>query len=379
MNKKTIALVLAACPAFACADVVLYGQVKAGMQSDAISHGETQTRVEDYTSYVGFKGEEALGDGLRTVWQVENRVHADGKDSEGFSTRQTFVGLKSESMGTVRVGYLDSALNDMGQVDPWSYSALFQSRYDEKGALVPNATSFGANGLGVFTRTGQRLKNAVRYDSPELSGWSGTLSYGFGEDKTKTRKASDIVSLGTAYRHGAYFGRYGYQREANPGALDKGSARPASVHRIEGGYDDSRLQLVAGLQRASGYDWSDGGLSGARSGMRLIGGQLYSAAQRELKTREAALTASYTVGALRPTVSIARGWDQEDRFGRLPESGYRQLVAGVDYLLSRRTTLEFSAGAIVFDRNSSVATTDAAGNGRETTVRTFAVGLSHTF
>ncbi|WP_028537171.1 porin [Paludibacterium yongneupense] len=379
MGKKIIVAAMMACPLFALADVVLYGQLKAGVQSDMLSNGEKQGRVEDYTSIVGFKGEEGLGDGLKAIWQVENRVHADGKDSEGFATRQTFVGLKSASMGSVRVGYLDSALNDMGQVDPWSYSTSLQSRYDRAGGAAPNTMSFGANGLGIFTRTAQRLKNAIRYDSPELAGFSANVTYGFGENKTATGRASDVVALGAAYRHGVFFGRYGYMREANPGEAANSVSRVANVHRIEAGYDDSGLLVVAGLQRGLGYDWSDG-LSGSKSGVRLIGDQTYSASQRDLRTREAALTASYAIGAFRPKLSLARGWNQEDRFaGRLTESGYRQLVAGVDYQLSRRTTVGVSAGVIRFDKNASVATADAADEGKNTTLRTLALGLSHNF
>ena len=75
MNKKLIALALAALPAAAMADVTMYGIMKIGVENTSADFGNkydhSQNRIDDYGSRIGFKGTEDLGDGLKAIWQVE--------------------------------------------------------------------------------------------------------------------------------------------------------------------------------------------------------------------------------------------------------------------------------------------------------------------
>ena len=66
--KKLIALAIAALPAAAMADVVIYGEAGAALENtkttiDGKSNGSV-TGVENYNSKIGFKGSEDLGNGL---------------------------------------------------------------------------------------------------------------------------------------------------------------------------------------------------------------------------------------------------------------------------------------------------------------------------
>ena len=103
MKKTLIALALTALPVAAMADVVLYGQIKGGVgvtgganvtstewDKNTVNGGSTTahyksqdksgtiTQMEDYGSRIGFKGEEDLGNGLKAIWQVEQRVSLAG-------------------------------------------------------------------------------------------------------------------------------------------------------------------------------------------------------------------------------------------------------------------------------------------------------------
>jgi predicted porin len=74
-------------------------------------------------SRIGFKGEEALGNGLKAIFTLEYALDIDGNfglgaSASGLAARQQFVGLSSAKLGTVALGrqyapgYVASANND---------------------------------------------------------------------------------------------------------------------------------------------------------------------------------------------------------------------------------------------------------------------------
>ncbi|WP_193378667.1 porin, partial [Snodgrassella communis] len=80
MKKNLIALALTTLPVAAMAEVVLYGQMKAGYEVSSTktggdSRGSYQNGIADYGSRIGFKGAEDLGNGLKAIWQVESAIH----------------------------------------------------------------------------------------------------------------------------------------------------------------------------------------------------------------------------------------------------------------------------------------------------------------
>ena len=79
--KKIIAVAIAALPMAAMADVTIYGKVAGGIESDRGFDGVSNTRVSDYTSRIGFKGSEDLGNGLKAIWQLESRFKVDGEQA----------------------------------------------------------------------------------------------------------------------------------------------------------------------------------------------------------------------------------------------------------------------------------------------------------
>ena len=162
MKKTLIALALAALPVASMADVVLYGQIKGGVEVGKIKGvSGTITQIVDYGSRIGFKGQENLKGDINAIWQLESQVNiGGGKNSEGdpsgFGTRDSFIGLQSDSLGTVKAGYQQTPVAEMnGDLDQWEYDN-------------------SAAGLGIFTRensaTQRRL--AVSYETPVFNGFS---------------------------------------------------------------------------------------------------------------------------------------------------------------------------------------------------------------
>lgn len=116
MKKSLTALAVASAfvaPA-AMADtsnVSIYGIVDLAVGSTnngAVSASQVSSQV----SKLGFKGSEGLGDGLSAIWQIEQQIDVDNSSAAGakntLATRNSFVGLKSERMGTVLLGRHDT-------------------------------------------------------------------------------------------------------------------------------------------------------------------------------------------------------------------------------------------------------------------------------
>ena len=190
MQKKIIALALAAAAgsAFAQTNVTVYGVADLGQawvkSSGAANNGVNQPtvgRLDSNSSYIGFKGTEDLGNGLKALFQFETSFAADkGYLSSGATTgRDSFVGLTG-GFGTVVGGNLTAPFRAFGA----------------KVELLPAAAGFGttaavtgqvATRLGtVETGADNRSQNAIAYVSPSFSGFSGTVAYVNGETRTNS-------------------------------------------------------------------------------------------------------------------------------------------------------------------------------------------------
>ncbi len=172
MSKKLLAVAIAAAlvPAAAFAEasnVTMYGRIDYGFMSrggdsGGISQGGLDGRQNGFedgiggTNRLGFRGSEALGNGLKAIFEFEFGFNGDGSTSFGSSTnRHSWIGLEG-AFGTVLGGRVDGArYSFVGQYDPF------------KNQTVANAGSV----FGVTSGLGQadRADNAIVYISPEVA------------------------------------------------------------------------------------------------------------------------------------------------------------------------------------------------------------------
>lgn len=334
MKKTLIALTLAALPVAASADVILYGQIKAGVEVAQTKVGDnksdTTTQIADFGSRIGFKGHEHLGSGLNAIWQVENKVSVAGGGE--WAARDSFIGLEG-NFGKIRAGKLSTQLNDMGTIDPWEYNN-------------------NALGLKTFTRTGERVVS-VRYDSPVFAGFSGNVQYTPRDNQSDTGR--DTVNLvtgatttnpntdtsayyaGLNYENAGFFAQYGYGYK-NGSYVANNTGKSGQAHRIEAGYDANNLFVGLGLQYTDGWDTEKTYLSTLTNGLYTGGSNATG-----VETKEAAATAAYRFGNVTPRVSYAHGWAAKAD-GKAVSGKYDQVVLGADYDFSKRTTAMVSAG-----------------------------------
>ena len=360
MKKTLIALTLAALPVAASADVILYGQIKAGVEvsqtktkvNGVETKSDTGSEIADFGSRIGFKGHEQLGNNLNAIWQVENNVNvAGGGDWAG---RESFIGLEG-NFGKIRAGKLETQLKSMDSLDPWEYSN-------------------DALGLGMFQRTGERIVS-VKYDSPVWAGFSGNVQFTPRDNGTEVRgsglvrndagvatggtidgatgvttgrydAASDTSRYyaGLNYENAGFFARYGFGYKKSAYITNSGESKSGQAHKVEGGYDANNLFVGLGYQYTNGWDSYDSYVA------KLSNDGDYSAAADDsvgLKAHEVATTVAYRFGNVVPRFSYAHGFkgkgdgltDSERKITK-----YDQVVLGADYDFSKRTTALVSAG-----------------------------------
>ncbi|HGT4327009.1 TPA: porin [Neisseria meningitidis] len=391
MRKKLTALVLSALPLAAVADVSLYGEIKAGVEGRNIqlqlteqpskaqiqtnnqvkvtkAKSRIRTKISDFGSFIGFKGSEDLGEGLKAVWQLEQDVSVAGGGATQWGNRESFIGLAGE-FGTLRAGRVANQFDDASQaIDPW------------------DSNNDVASQLGIFKRHDD-MSVSVRYDSPEFSGFSGSVQFvpaqnsksaytpaHFVQNKQNQlptlvpavvgKPGSDVYYAGLNYKNGGFAGNYAfkYAKHANVGRdafelflLGSGSdeakgtdpLKNHQVHRLTGGYEEGGLNLALAAQ----LDLSE------------------NADKTKNSTTEIAATASYRFGNAVPRISYAHGFDFIERGKKGENTSYDQIIAGVDYDFSKRTSAIVSGAWL--KRNTGI--------GNYTQINAASVGLRHKF
>ena len=368
MKKTLIALSLAALSSAAMADVTLYGTIKAGVETGqtkvktttTTEKSHTETAIADFGSRIGFKGHENLGNGLNAIWKVEQKTSVAGTDS-GWGNRQAYIGLETTA-GTFRAGKMSTQLDEMDKTDAWEY--------DNK-----------ALGLGIFTRTGQKIVS-VRYDSPVFAGFSANVQFTPRDNAANTVRgvgnptsgrddaAKDNAGYyaGLNYENAGFFAQYGFGYKKSAYVTSNNHSKSGQAHRVEAGYDANNLFVSGGYQYTNGWDSQD-------SYHAALTGDTYDAATDTtvgLKTHELAVTGAYKFGNVTPKVSYAHGFkakgkgltDVERR-----QAQYDQVIVGADYDFSKRTTAFAQAGWLKSGHKEAYRVETTAG----------VVGLRHKF
>jgi predicted porin len=351
MKKTVLAVTLAALPLAAMADVTLYGKVKMAVETsmyESKKEDVTRTNIDDVGSRIGFKGTEALSSNLNAIWQIETALTMTGsRDDAGVAggssfgkLRDSFVGLQSNDFGTLQLGRLGNFANiHQGVIDVWTYGQ-------------------GTLGLATFTNNGRRYDHAVRYTTPDLSGFTGFVQYGQEEAQagnvvTKTDavdQANRLVNVGLKFATGPWLLTYGYQDNTSLYYVD------AIDHSVEGVYQADGLLLGLGYRN----NQAENTLS-------------------ETTYDQYALTVAYEVGAWKPKFSYAygdlTGSSQGKDYG---SSTYNQAIIGVDYSLSKRTVIGTQFGYI--DTKEKALGTDGQIKSVETNpVQSLGVNVVHSF
>lgn len=359
MQKKIIALAVAALAsgvAMAQSSVTVYGILDAGYSTWS-GNSERATGVSNggmSTSRLGFKGEEALGNGLKATFMLESTATVDGgsNDASWGGNRQANVGLVHQNFGAVYVG-LQQSLSDL-----WAGAPT-----EVMGNLSPR--NLVGNTLGRFSSEKAR---GISYFSPIFSGLQVAVLVGDKQEvdnyalagKTDSQK---YYQLGANYVNGPFAAALTY-------ATLSDAADSAKDWTVGASYDFKVVKVFAGYERSS--DVTSNAATGAST-------TLTSAVRNQTNSE-------WTVGVRVPvttagTVSASYAKNRNDA----DDTDVNAWLVGYDHMLSKRTTFYAAYMRISNDDGSSIEpssrfhNTNAFTSGLGEKYNGFAVGLRHAF
>jgi predicted porin len=331
MKKSLIALaaLAAVSGSFAQSSVTLSGTVNAGIIKPIGQQGARINQAGNGANEIVFSGSEDLGGGLKANFRLSQRFNPTSGLNDGTTgTRPTFqgestVGL-SGAFGAVKIGRSLTAFQGLvNSTDPWGViqqasTAVLASGY----ATDIDATAGSGANLG---RT-----DGITYNSPVFSGFNGAVTYG---PKTSASSgpvivgAKALVSVWLSYANG-------------PVMLGGGTENNRTGDRVSAVLGTYNLTVV---KLGAGYSIVNPVLAGAAN------------------VKNYNLFATAPVGAF----TLKAGYARSKTDG--VDAATKKLGLGVDYSLSKRTTLYTSYGN---NQGTSNATTARSG---------FDVGVKHTF
>jgi len=368
MQKKLIALAvagLASTAAFAQSNVTIYGVMDASQgfvkHSGGVAGNQSSVgRLDSNTSYIGFKGVEDLGNGLKAVFQYESNISADTAAAMS-GGRDTFVGLTG-GFGTVVAGNLTHPLRAMG------------ARVE----LAPGATGFGTTMsvtgrfMGVDTGADNRAANAVAYVSPNFAGFTGTVAYVNGENKNNANVDQKAWQVAGQYENGPLWAALGYHKAIDTGVT---GATAAGVPVL--GADNLDTSII---RAAASYSFP--------TGTKLTA--LYDETRAEALGADRAKRAAWSLGVAQSfgknTVGLEHGSAADARVGgtKLNNTGAKVTTLLYTYELSKRTLVQarYSRLSNEAEVNNNfyinpVSNGVAGSNGSDYTG--YMVGLRHSF
>jgi len=355
MKKSLIALAVLAASgaAMAQSSVTLNGRV--GVWVGTLEQGvgqQSQTVLQNgglTGSRWALNGTEDLGSGLKAMFKLENRYNIDDGKSVGGFSGDAYVALAG-GFGTVKLGRTYTAFDDARVLA--NSQNVFDSDLTPTGAVfkadVKQVTNVGvANGTTGADYT-SRAPNGIRYETPKMSGFGAALTYAFGEDKSATTDASNLVSLSLNYAAGPLAVSYGYQEEKFAGTAANVTAGTAGTtsnkyNALSASYNFGMAAVSAGYQK--------------RAGTAATGDDT-----------------GYTLGVTAPlgsAMNVSFGYAKEDtEIAGVTTAKNSGWALGLGYSMSKRTTL--------FAGFQDVSQDNAAGTevGKQ---RILAAGLRHNF
>lgn len=171
-KKSAVAAAVLLASVAAQAQVSVYGTVDAffGRIEAPVANADATTNVESGVhtgSFIGFKGQEDLGGGLKAFFALESDIGLDtGAQVDNFWGRTSELGLAGD-FGTIKLG------------NSRSLGFLANAAYNPFPVTGLMGTSENLNGFG-------NKINAITYMSPNLSGFTAAVQAGLSEnDGTK--------------------------------------------------------------------------------------------------------------------------------------------------------------------------------------------------
>ncbi|MEP7206120.1 MAG: porin [Casimicrobiaceae bacterium] len=254
MNKKLVALAVAgafALPVVAqaqTANVTMYGRANVDLEfvkgQQADGRNPNVFRVSSNSSRWGVRGTESLGGGLNAIFQLESSISWDAGGGT-LAGRDTFVGLQG-TWGTFKIGNFLAPYDDIhpifGNVPTLTTSILSTASLWAQGTFAKSVGGFDA-----------RLGNSIRYELPNMSGFTGAVQYSTLEGSPVQNSA--ILSGGLFYNNGPLQVGVAYEKNEDV----RGANIDDDAFSVAAGYNFGFIRPSAVYERLK-YDTPTGDL-----------------------------------------------------------------------------------------------------------------------
>jgi predicted porin len=254
----------------------------------------TRSRSNPAGSNIGFRGTEDLGNGLSAWFQLELSTtlgapsgNPDGANHGNAPTwRNTAVGLRSRSWGTVAIGHWDTPFNLMAvstsnvngrianattgqQANLLGTTFLGQGAWSgqNENAACNGGTGNGANScLNAGMNFDRRQKQLLQWWSPNWNGFEARVAYaavGFGDGNTADSRAAGAIKptiwdLSATYNNGPLAVGYSYSNQKDLLAYAAATAGGAGgIGNIGSGVGQGSWQ-ISGAAAAANVSGSKG-------------------------------------------------------------------------------------------------------------------------
>ena len=388
MQKKIIALAVAglSTAAIAQTNVTIYGVADVSAQgynmnaskaqsangANGTSAGQTAAGgafgMTNNSSLIGFKGTEALGNGLNALFQIETNVNITGGgngasfqtgNSSFGSARDSYVGLNSK-YGTVLGGYLTTPYRAVVTGFDVMPGATGVGRSENLiGMTRLNTTNLGGAVNTGGVAIGQSVRaTALAYAMPTLYGFNGSLAYtgsnrnGWGNEGQLALSATSVTTVSPQSAISVNLGWEGY------GIGIKGAYQQAKVNfnqqtaqnfqGVTSYVIGAQYTGIAGLKAAVMYNRNTIGTNGTP----VEGAQKGS-------NNQVWAGVSYRFGNNEPRLSYASSSNTNGLNG-VGQDGANQWTANWGYYLSKRTQVY---GLVSGIKNNANGIYNMAGSG----------------
>ena len=246
MSKQAMLLALCALPAVptAHADIDLmgkrlqiYGELHGSVDyydrgaPTAVVPEPKGAEITSNSSYIGFKGEAELADGVQGVWKFESEFDLSGETGT-LDSRNRYFGISTVA-GNILLGTHNTPFKEIG------------SRYTLFGDTIGDRTGILGQTSGSDNQFNQRASSMVLYQIHK-AGFSGSLLYSHDfaatsdPDQGNTGISNTLSSFGLGYKNGNFDIAAAYEKQV---AIDNVQGRNASGTRIGINYRIGDFQI----------------------------------------------------------------------------------------------------------------------------------------
>lgn len=423
MQKKIIALALAAVAGSAAAqtNVTVYGVADASFENAKASSATAQNvnpalngaqeansrnRITSNSSYIGFKGVEDLGNGLKAIFQIETQLALDnsqdtsrGTTANSLANRDSYVAVAG-GFGTVAMGYLSTPHRLLGASYDVMPGATGVTGFNNLLGKINTGASLQADGTTQNTTAGNTntvfRSQALAYISPTIAGFNGVLAYVPNESKATNTNAAPAAgantyeqntsawNVGLNYANGPFKGGYSYLRMNDPLTINQAgwaanSGSTLTSHLLAGNvvFGDLTLGLAYNRNRIEADAFNN---NGGLAGMTSVRNTVWAAQAKYVigKNEIAAMYQRANDGSVNAVNNAANTINANDR-------GASAYALRYGYNMSKRTQAYALYSRISNDSNGNYDFGAGTGIGNQqavsagSNISAFGVGLRHSF